>query len=50
MDNIKKGKCPTCGKDGALILTIDNGDTVFVEVTCFNGCGHFVELRSKRTE
>ena len=50
MDNIKKGNCPICGKYGAEILTIDNGNTIMQEVMCHNRCGHFVLLKSNKHE
>ena len=50
MNNIKKGKCPICGKDGAEILTINNGDETMQEVMCRNRCGHFVLLKSNKNE
>ena len=40
-ENIVKDKCPSCGKDGAIIQTTDFKNARYTEVMCIEGCGHF---------
>lgn len=43
-NNIVEDKCPSCGKDGAIIQTTEYTDSKYVEVMCLNGCGHFATI------
>lgn len=43
-NDIVKDKCPSCGKDGAIIQTTEYTDSKYIEVMCLNGCGHFATI------
>ena len=44
-NNIVEDICPSCGKDGATIQTIEYADgSKYIEVVCLNGCGHFATI------
>lgn len=47
-NNIIEDKCPSCGKDGAIIQTTEYADSKHVEVMCLNGCGHFATIIKKQ--
>ena len=43
-NNIVEDKCPSCGKDGAIIQTTEYAYSKHIEVMCLNGCGHFATI------